>query len=360
VKWIWLSLSVTICLWLKKNNEILSRTVFNSSLVFVSTSKNPDFNDALSIACNAGSRSYKIVDGISAFDNNIVVPFDNTEACLDAVIVGEVNGAVLTSAMMENATSRRKYEKLIVTDLYVKIPLCFAISKSNTELLSIVNKLISITTEAEIQTALLSNTLIDRKTSFSDFIADYIEIICFICIAFFVLIIALLYAISKITVLINYDFLTKLLNRRCVTEKLQDFYYKAVMNDKIFSAIIFDLDHFKSINDNYGHDCGDEVLKTAAEIIQKNLKKGNYAFRWGGEEFLVLIKGDKQVAFDYAELVRKTIEEKVIEYNEEEIRITITAGICSYNSDVSEKDIFILADENLYKGKNNGRNQVVC
>ncbi|MBQ0052418.1 MAG: GGDEF domain-containing protein [Treponema sp.] len=134
---------------------------------------------------------------------------------------------------------------------------------------------------------------------------------------------------------------------------------RAQDKNETFSLLLFDLDDFKKVNDTYGHECGDLILKMAASTISRGVKASDYVFRWGGEEILVLLKGNKTTAVRAAERIRFDIERQVVEYKGQMIKITSTVGVASYDDKKTARDLFALADENLYIGKNSGKNCVI-
>ncbi len=155
------------------------------------------------------------------------------------------------------------------------------------------------------------------------------------------------------------DPLTSISNRRDIIDKINYETIRFERNQKTFSLVMGDIDHFKSVNDRYGHDCGDYILKALADTIVSTIRKQDIVGRWGGEEFILLlpetnIEGGKITA----EKVRIRIEQNNFKYNNKIIPVTITFGVSehSYNKDI---DVCIKeADIALYKGKNNGRNRV--
>ena len=145
----------------------------------------------------------------------------------------------------------------------------------------------------------------------------------------------------------NIDPLTGLSNRRA-------FESNAHASDGQV-AILLDLDHFKVINDTYGHNAGDQVLRSVAKRLTNNLRAGDQAYRWGGEEFLVILNiqpGDNAAAI--ADRLRKQIS-GTITHGTERVKITASAGVASHASDVTQ--LIELADRALYLAKDNGRNQ---
>lgn len=156
------------------------------------------------------------------------------------------------------------------------------------------------------------------------------------------------------------DELTKLPNRRDVREKIQLEASRAERTHRDFCFIFIDIDKFKDINDTFGHHCGDIVLKGVADIIRNHLRKYDYVARWGGEEFLVVLpETELQGAAIVAERFRKKVSQMKVEYSDTIISVTITLGVALYDSKLGVDRSIQLSDQALYKGKENGRNQVV-
>lgn len=156
------------------------------------------------------------------------------------------------------------------------------------------------------------------------------------------------------------DPLTKLYNRRTMEAALAKALEEARKSGEMFSIVMSDIDFFKKINDTYGHDCGDVALVGVAEILKACVRDGDTVCRWGGEEFLLLVKGNRNVAITVAERIRSRIENNVVEYEDAQIRFTMTLGISTYAPGYSLESLLVQADENLYYGKEHGRNQVVA
>ncbi len=125
------------------------------------------------------------------------------------------------------------------------------------------------------------------------------------------------------------------------------------------SFIFIDLDHFKKINDKFGHAVGDQVLKAVANTIKLSLREEDTAARWGGEEIAITLVGaTEKNAFDKAEDIRRQVEN--IKFAKiSKLSITISAGVASAESSKSLEDIMKRVDKALYKAKKNGRNQIV-
>jgi len=153
------------------------------------------------------------------------------------------------------------------------------------------------------------------------------------------------------------DPLTGALNRA----KFEQFFdleiNKAKLNNNILSMIILDIDHFKMINDTYGHNIGDEVLKGVSTLVKNTLKRVDLFARWGGEEFVVLMPGTElRGASILAEKLRVLIEQNSFSTAG---RITASFGVGSYKEGETKKEFFNKVDEALYEAKRSGRNSVV-
>jgi diguanylate cyclase (GGDEF)-like protein len=167
-------------------------------------------------------------------------------------------------------------------------------------------------------------------------------------------------AYKKMEILARTDPLTQLSNRRDFLEKFKLEIIRFERNRRPFSVVMGDIDDFKSVNDRYGHDCGDFVLVTMSKIMKSKLRKVDTVGRWGGEEFILLLpetpmSGGKTVA----ESIRKRIAGETFSYKEHQLSITITFGVCEYNSVMDVDTCVKRADEALYAGKHKGKNCVV-
>jgi diguanylate cyclase (GGDEF)-like protein len=156
------------------------------------------------------------------------------------------------------------------------------------------------------------------------------------------------------------DELTGLSNRRDMYEWLKQELYRFERNRNPFSVTLCDIDHFKSINDMYGHDCGDFILKNVGSILKESVRKQDKIARWGGEEFLILHpETTLQNASLIAERVRKNIEHVSLTYQQHNLHVTLSFGIAVTTEDSTIEEVIKNADENLYHAKRNGRNRVI-
>lgn len=159
----------------------------------------------------------------------------------------------------------------------------------------------------------------------------------------------------------NIDHLTKLLNKKSFEDILDEYFKLFKRKGEIFSLILIDLDNFKSINDNYGHIVGDEVLKNIASILKQYLRDKDIIARIGGEEFAVLLPGvDITIAYKIADRLRTILENRIINVEKNIIRVTASFGIIEVNNSInSVKELLSSVDRALYRAKKEGKNRVV-
>lgn len=296
------------------------------------------------------------------FPNVKIIDCNTPEKCLDKIITEEVSGTIFNNYRFQDSSLKKKrFRNLNILPLPKKNALSFCARREDYCLVSSINKLINISLENEeldISKSLVKYA-IENKFTFSNFFDEYKEIIIGFIILFAVLVITLFTTLEKLKLVINYDVLTHLLNRRKLQSYLNNAILKAKNKGEEFSILIFDLDNFKSINDTYGHSCGDEVLKMAANTISKGIKRKDFAFRWGGEEFLVLMFAKREIVIKAANRIKEEISRQVVECGDKQISITTTIGISTYKDGENQKSLFQTADKNLYIGKNSGKNKVV-
>ncbi|MDA8441719.1 MAG: diguanylate cyclase [Peptococcaceae bacterium] len=166
-------------------------------------------------------------------------------------------------------------------------------------------------------------------------------------------------AMEKLHVAAMTDPLTGLANRRNITEKIKTEINRFKRTQRMFSFIIADIDFFKTINDAYGHECGDYVLKYIADLMQAEIREQDMLARWGGEEFLFFVpETDLEGAKTIAEKLRAKVERFPILYADNKISLTMTFGVAIFSPTEGMDASIRNADNALYKGKARGRNRV--
>ena len=157
------------------------------------------------------------------------------------------------------------------------------------------------------------------------------------------------------------DALTHLLNRRFLPAVLTREMALTRRSGIPFSLLMFDLDHFKKVNDTYGHTAGDMVLQQAADLVAGSVRAGDFVFRYGGEEILiVLVEVDKERALHVAETIREKFEAEQMHVGEDQTtNITVSIGVATYNGHPDYETMIKDADGALYQAKEAGRNRCV-
>lgn len=178
--------------------------------------------------------------------------------------------------------------------------------------------------------------------------------------------------IERLKTLLNTDELTQVANRRGLMEGLKpvvkEVEYQIKNPNKrknliitSFSLVFVDVDHFKNVNDSYGHPAGDEVLKKIAQILRENVRGVDVVGRYGGEEMVIgLLGADKRDAVMVAENLREKIERTEVSFEGKTIKVTASFGIAQLDSGMSVEKLIENADKALYEAKETGRNKVVA
>ncbi len=166
---------------------------------------------------------------------------------------------------------------------------------------------------------------------------------------------------EKLHQLSRTDGLTGLLNRKTWEIELDKEFKRYHRHQQPCSMLMFDIDHFKSINDNYGHPAGDEVIRHTAAAVRESIRETDIAGRYGGEEFaVILVNSGGQDAKLVAERLRQKIEQSTVCYEDMSINYTISIGICELGPNLKGPVAWIdAADKGLYEAKHNGRNNSV-
>ena len=168
-------------------------------------------------------------------------------------------------------------------------------------------------------------------------------------------------AMQRIEDLASHDELTGLYNRRHLMRSLELEKKRADRTGQFFSIIMLDIDHFKRINDTFGHSKGDDVLKDLANVLNESMRETDICARYGGEEFMVILEQtNKASAQICAERSRKLIAAKKFAGFEEDFMITVSLGFTEYQANEELSQMISRADEALYRAKSSGRNRVVA
>jgi diguanylate cyclase (GGDEF)-like protein len=160
----------------------------------------------------------------------------------------------------------------------------------------------------------------------------------------------------------KYDALTGIFNRRVFNEMYEREWRRCIRYGHVLSVMMFDIDHFKDVNDIHGHQAGDDVLRITAGIIADSARReGDIAARYGGEEFILLLPDTPALsAFKMAESIRKSVSMEVFNHDGKDVKVTISAGLATMTPDldVNPDRLVKRADEALYLAKRTGRNRV--
>ena len=158
----------------------------------------------------------------------------------------------------------------------------------------------------------------------------------------------------------NVDPLTGCLNRRTLYRSLTDELLKTQDENTYISLLMLDIDHFKAINDNYGHEAGDKGLKELANILHGLTRKNDAVFRLGGEEFLIIMPNtNKDEAKQAAERIKNAVNEHKVYYRNKNISFTVSIGLLTHDGTISLQSSLKYVDDYLYEAKNSGRNKIV-
>lgn len=156
------------------------------------------------------------------------------------------------------------------------------------------------------------------------------------------------------------DGLTQIHNKRYFLDFLEREMARCSRYERDLSLAMFDIDHFKPLNDTYGHLAGDHVLRKMAQAISQRIRREELFARYGGEEFAVVLpETNLEKASVLGEEIRQLVEEKVFTFDDEEIRVTLSLGIAAMTGQLESHEFIKLADDALYRAKDNGRNCVV-
>lgn len=156
------------------------------------------------------------------------------------------------------------------------------------------------------------------------------------------------------------DHLTGLLTRRAFSEEVKKIENTYVRNNLQYAVVFFDLDHFKSLNDTHGHECGDVVLSTFGKILNKSVRENDIVGRYGGEEFVAIINFNlNRELLQFLKRIKTIVTENSFLYKDKKLKVTFSAGVAIRSSYDSYEEALDKADKLLYQAKENGRNKII-
>ncbi|MBA6389171.1 diguanylate cyclase [Colwellia sp. BRX10-3] len=163
-----------------------------------------------------------------------------------------------------------------------------------------------------------------------------------------------------LAILSQTDGLTQLFNRNHWQQCIETEFKRYIRSQHISSLVMLDIDHFKNVNDNYGHLVGDDVIRHLAKVIREQVRETDISGRYGGEEFVILLADTHaEDGLVFAERLREIVEESVVIYNDIEIKYTVSIGIAEVEPTYTSVSQWLEhADNALYQSKDNGRNKV--
>lgn len=167
---------------------------------------------------------------------------------------------------------------------------------------------------------------------------------------------------SKFQRLAAVDGLTNIYNRRFGMDRLKEDFSRAVRDESSLTVAMVDIDHFKQVNDTYGHLVGDKAIILTTSIIKSSLRDGDIVVRYGGEEFLMILHGaDSDDAMNVCERIRHKVRDSILKEGDQQINLSVSIGIAAFPEQPATKEVELIdmADQALYSAKNSGRDKVV-
>ncbi len=309
------------------------------------------FLEGLNVAVGENYSAYIIMK--EKFPKINFVQIKNTKEALKLLSAGEVDAVIDILPVIAHLISINGYSNLkIAGTSKEEVQISFMIRKDYKELQQTINRHIYLLTPEEKNNIIREWITVKFDKRFIDKnILINISILLLSFIAFYIYKQRnLAKHKEELEFLSNTDSLTGLKNRRKIDKILNE------QKNKKFSIILMDIDHFKQINDNFGHLIGDEILIEVAKLLKHNVNANDILGRWGGEEFLIICKNTSiQEAKSLANRIKTLLENKEFKL----CKITASFGISKAENNLELKDILANADHALYKAKKNGRNQIV-
>ncbi|WP_218397111.1 tetratricopeptide repeat-containing diguanylate cyclase [Alteromonas lipotrueae] len=299
--------------------------------------------------------AYRIGEFSSAAEFASKYTIDNDERPVEGIIAKS-----LTSLLNNKPASIEKVASLLSLNTYYE-----------DHVNSLIQKQVSIVaSENDITVAQMENDILQRQLAISELQLHKkesqetnakLKLFLAISLSFLLIlvVISLVKGISRYKKIADYDHLTGVHNRRSGLRIGERMITQAKRSRETFTVIALDIDHFKVVNDTYGHDAGDVLLNAVVNTCKHTLRKHDVMVRMGGEEFLLMLPSTELTdATEIAQRVLVNIERMVVNYGQKQLQATVSLGIaCTNNSSQGFKTLLKKADEALYRAKNAGRNQ---
>lgn len=361
----------------------MTNPYYNTRYLIVGKRGRPiDLNGPVKVAIHQNHLGIQ-TEAVRSHPNWKITAYQGEEACLDAVQNGEVDAAFLDLVILQNMPYLSERSDLsIAIGFSLAIPVSFGVSQQRDEILrDILNKAILRMSEEEINQCVLKNTLyVPRRTTLVSIIRDHPIYAGVIALIFGVLAVLLVGSIyinrlktrqNQVLELKNKQLeeaarLEAELRKKSQTDILTGLHNKASVENLCRSYIetnrtpgalvILDMDNFKQVNDNYGHKCGDQLLKRSGMMLQSLCRGKDVVGRIGGDEFLIFMPGltSREVLGERLNMILDSAER--IWPDDNKIELTWSAGAAFTVNSRRFEDVFNLADQALYQAKNSGRN----
>lgn len=287
-----------------------------------------------------------------------IVECNTTQMALSAVKNNMAGIAVIPSSKL-SVLSKREFHRLNKIQLSESADLCFAVRNTDGPLVLILNRGIMSFEKSRIQ-GLITNYMADSlKISLPDVLYEYSPYIIASIIIFVILLAVLIYAIDKLIQFADIDTVSFLQSKNLFFDGVMTAIKKSDKDNTPFSLLLIDLDNFKKINEIYGRDCGNGILRIVARIVSRSVKRNDEVFRWEKEKIFVILDCNPDIAAGIAERIRREIDKESLIYKEAIIDITATIGIASYHKGLIPEALIQDAVRKVEQGKAGGKNKVV-
>lgn len=325
----------------------LDVSIFYGNLRYLTTIIDSEGNRLIGTYCTALVEKEVLNSGVGKFYNNIEVdtvkyfayylPLFNGDKCVGMVAIlkhaSEVNSMVLNAAL---PTFFIAFIAMLITG-FISVKYAKKLTKDLNRLKRFMNDvgLGKLKPDSGFE-------LIERQDEISDMYKSALKMQ------------------KSLRELVEWDALTMIENRRSANKLLAEMQKDLEETNEKYVLVLGDIDYFKKVNDTYGHEAGDEVLKSVADVLKKNMKGKGFAARWGGEEFLLGFKSYTiGKAVDETRAILGEIRRMVVRYDEQDIKVTMSFGVSAADKELNVDKLIKSADEKLYKAKSDGRNRVI-